>query len=217
MSRYETDDDQLEAIKQWWRENGKQLVLAVLVAVAAAAGWNYYQQMQYNQAVHASRTFELLQLKAQQGQFQDVAREAERLKTEYPDSPYASGAALLLATYFYEKKHDVKSALAQLDWTIVHAPEKALKTVARLRAARVLANQREFDKAQTYLKQVNPAKLPEAGQALYAYVEGELALFKGDESAARSAFEKVLAHKDVEADLKQLAQLQLDDLTPLKQ
>ena len=216
MSRYETDDEQLETIKQWWRENGKQLILAAVVAVGGVLSWNYYQQLQHTQAVHASSTFELLQLKAQQGAFQEVAREAEKLKAEYPDSPYASGAALLLATYFYEKKQDVKAALSQLNWAIAHAPEAGMKAVAQLRSARILADQRQFDQAQTYLKQVGKAKLPEAGQALYAYVEGELALFKGEHAAARSAFEKVLTYAQADAGLKQLAQLQLDDLTPLR-
>ncbi|HIQ40770.1 MAG TPA: tetratricopeptide repeat protein, partial [Sulfurivirga caldicuralii] len=67
MSRYETDEEQWEAIKQWWKENGKLIVLAAIVGVGAVTGWNMWQQNQYQKAVLASSTFELLQLKYQQG------------------------------------------------------------------------------------------------------------------------------------------------------
>ncbi|HID00266.1 MAG TPA: tetratricopeptide repeat protein, partial [Piscirickettsiaceae bacterium] len=39
MSRYETDEEQWEAIKQWWKENGKLIVLAAIVGVGAVTGW----------------------------------------------------------------------------------------------------------------------------------------------------------------------------------
>jgi predicted negative regulator of RcsB-dependent stress response len=216
MSRYETDEEQWESIKQWWKENGKQIVLAVIVALAGVTGWNYWQQMQYSKAVNASSTFELLQTKFQQGQFQDVAREVQKLKTEQPDSPYAAGAAFLLATYLYEDKHDFQGALSQLDWVAEHVPEAAMKDIAQLRAARILIDQKNYTEAQLRLQKVAVARLAEESQALYHYVEGELALAEGDLARARKAFDQVLNNPKVDAGLKQLAQLQRDDLTEQK-
>ena len=211
MSRYETDEEQWEAIKQWWKDNGKSIVLTVAITLAAVSGWKWWQTQQLNKALHASGTFELLQLKAQSGQFEEVAREAERLKTEQPDSPYASGAALLLGRYFAERKHDAAKAAEQFNWVVEHAPEAAMKDVAHLRLARLYADQKQFDKALVELNRVPQTGLPKAEQALYQYVAGEVALLKGDRAAARAAFEKVLELTDAQ-DLKQLAQLQLDDL-----
>ncbi len=213
MSRYETDEEQWEAIKRWWQENGKQVMLAIIVALAAVTGWNYWQKVQYAKAVNASATFEILQMKAAQGQFKDVAREARKLITERPDSPYASGAALLLATWLADEKKDLKGALEQLDWVVEHAPEAGMKDVAQLRAARLLADAKRFDEAQARLKQVAVAGLAPQSKALYDYVRGEIALFKGDLDAARAAFAAVQANTAADVGLKQLAQLQLDDLT----
>jgi predicted negative regulator of RcsB-dependent stress response len=213
MSRYETDEEQWEAIKRWWHENGKQLLLAVIVTLAAVTGWNYWQQVQYAKAVNASATFEILQMKAAQGQFKEVAREARKLMAEHPESPYASGAALLLATWLYDEQRDLKGALEQLTWVSEHAPETGMKDIAHLRAARLLADARQFDEAQAQLKHVAVAGLAPESRALYDYVRGEIALFKGDLKAAREAFAAVQTNDKADVGLKQLAQLQLDDLT----
>jgi len=213
MSRYETDEEQWEAVKRWWQENGRQVLLAVIVALAAVTGWNYWQKVQYGKAVNASATFEILQMKAAQGQFKDVAREARRLMTEQADSPYASGAALLLASWLAQEKKDLKGALETLDWVATHAPEAAMKDIARLRAARLLADAKRFDEAQARLGQVAVAGLAPRSRALYDYVRGEIALFKGDLKTARAAFAAVQANREADAGLRQLTQLQLDDLT----
>ncbi len=213
MSRYETDEEQWEAIKRWWQENGKQVLLAIIVALAAVTGWNYWQKVQYAKAVNASATFEILQMKAAQGQFKDVARDARKLMAEHPDSPYASGAALLLASWLSDEKKDLKGALEQLDWVAEHAPEAGMKAIAHLRAARLLADAKRFDEAQAQLKHIAVAGLAPESRALYDYVRGEIALYQGDLKAARDAFVAVQNNDKADVGLKQLAQLQLDDLT----
>lgn len=214
MSRYETDEEQWEAIKQWWKENGTSVLLAAVIGIGGVAGWNWWQQSQYQKAVVASSTFELLQLKYQQGQFKEVAREAHRLETEHPDSPYAAGAAFLMASWLAQEKRDMKGALEQLDWVVAHAPESGMKDVAQLRAARLLADAGQYEQARARLDRVAVATLPPAGQGLYHYVAGQIALLAGDAAKARSAFQAVLKEAAAEPGLKQLAQLQLDDLTP---
>ncbi len=216
MSRYETDEEQWEAIKRWWQENGKSIMLAAVLGIGAVAGWNWWQQHQYQKAVLASSTFELLQLKYQQGQFKDVAREAHKLETEQPDSPYASGAAFLMASWLATEKKDLEGALTQLDWVVEHAPEAAMKDVAQLRAARLLADAKAFEQAQARLSRVVPAGLPPAAKGLYDYVTGEVALFHGELAKARQAFKAVVENKSADPGLQQLAQLQLDDLTPIE-
>jgi len=216
MSRYETDEEQWEAIKQWWKENGKLIVLAAIVGVGAVTGWNMWQQNQYQKAVLASSTFELLQLKYQQGQFQEVAREAHKLQADYPDSPYASGATFLLASWLATEKQDLKGAIAQLDWVVTHAPEAAMKDVAHLRAARLLADAKQFEQAKARLSRVTPANLAPVAKGLYDYMAGEIALFQGELAQARQAFQAVLDNERADPGLKQLAQLQLDDLTPIE-
>ena len=41
MAEHLTDEQQFESLKQWWKENGMQLVLLVVLAVG---GWYAWQQ-----------------------------------------------------------------------------------------------------------------------------------------------------------------------------
>ena len=87
MSRYDTEEEQVEAIKTWWKKNGTQLLTAILVVVLAVSGWRYWTNTQYVNSVNASSINELLQANYQQGSFGEVSREALKLMQEQPESP----------------------------------------------------------------------------------------------------------------------------------
>ncbi|HHS99638.1 MAG TPA: tetratricopeptide repeat protein, partial [Thiomicrospira sp.] len=61
MSRYETEEEQIEAFKSWWKKNGTQLLSAILVVVLVFSGWRYWTNTKYVESVNASSTYELLQ------------------------------------------------------------------------------------------------------------------------------------------------------------
>jgi predicted negative regulator of RcsB-dependent stress response len=53
MDIYASDDEKAEAIKQWWRDNGRTVVFAaVIAALAVFAGryWTVYQKQMSEQA-----------------------------------------------------------------------------------------------------------------------------------------------------------------------
>ena len=43
MEVYETEEQQVEAIKSWWKENGKAVVLGAVIGLGGLYGWRYYQ------------------------------------------------------------------------------------------------------------------------------------------------------------------------------
>ena len=43
MEVYETEEQQVEAVKKWWKENGVSLIVGVVMGLSAIAGWKYYQ------------------------------------------------------------------------------------------------------------------------------------------------------------------------------
>ena len=120
MSRYETEEEQIEAFKSWWNKNGTQLLSAILVIVLAFSGWRYWTNTQYVESVNASSMYEVLQVNLQQGSFGEVSREALKLIQEQPKSPYAVGAALLFATYSYDKG-DTQEAIDHLHFVANNA------------------------------------------------------------------------------------------------
>ena len=39
MADHITEEEQIEALKRWWDENGKQVVLAIVLTVGGYFGW----------------------------------------------------------------------------------------------------------------------------------------------------------------------------------
>lgn len=211
MSRYQTEEEQVEAFKQWWNKNGTQLLSAILVVVIAVSGWRYWTNTQYVESANASAMYELLQMRSQQGQFGEVSREALKLMQEQPDSPYAAAAAMLHAKYSFEKG-EKDEAINNLNWVSQNATDNSLKNIAQLRIARIYLDNQQFDKAAEQLKAMPATQLTAVQQANYDYVSGLLALQQGDTAKAQQAFKAVVDNSETEKSLLGLAQIQLDDL-----
>ena len=55
------EQEQIDELKAWWKENGRLVILtvtAIIVAVAGVQAWRYYQQ---SQAQHAAELYGALQ------------------------------------------------------------------------------------------------------------------------------------------------------------
>ena len=54
MNEYETEEQQVEALKRWWKENGASLIIGLVVGVSGLFGWRYYVEQDNAHAVQAS-------------------------------------------------------------------------------------------------------------------------------------------------------------------
>ena len=54
MNEYETEEQQLEALKKWWKENATSLILGLAIGVSGLFGWRYYLDQNHMHAVMAS-------------------------------------------------------------------------------------------------------------------------------------------------------------------
>ncbi|PAR85254.1 YfgM family protein, partial [Vibrio cholerae] len=43
MELYDTEEQQVEAIKDWWKENGKAVIFGAVIGLGGLFGWRYYQ------------------------------------------------------------------------------------------------------------------------------------------------------------------------------
>ncbi|GAB6070698.1 tetratricopeptide repeat protein [Thiomicrorhabdus hydrogeniphila] len=211
MSRYETEEEQIEAFKSWWNKHGTQLLTAILVVVLAFSGWRYWTNSKYVESANASSMYELLQANMQQGTFGDVSREALKLIQEQPKSPYSAGAALLYATYSYDKG-DTDEAIEHLKWVTTHSSDLALKATAHIRLARIYTDLKKYDEADAQLVELKELDLKGAAKGDEDYVAGMLALQKNNIDDAYAAFTAVVQNPETEKNLLGLAQIQLADL-----
>lgn len=211
MSRYETEEEQVEAFKKWWNKNGTQLLTAILVVVVAVGGWRYWSNSQYVASANASATFEMLQAYDQNNNFGEVATKALKLMADEPKSPYASGAALMHAQYSY-KKGEVDQALNDLSWVLEHAEDKSIKVVALTRLARIYLDQNRLDDVKAQFNALSQLTLNEVEKANVAYIRGLTALKEDNQQAAVEAFTEVVENSQADQGLLGLARIQLDDL-----
>jgi predicted negative regulator of RcsB-dependent stress response len=211
MNRYETDDEQVQEIKEWWKKNGSTILISILVVSISWVGWTYYQNQKKAQAVSDSITFQVLQASMAQGQFGNVARDGLKLIEQHPNSPYAVGSAFLLAK-FYLSKGETSNAIEQLNWVANQSNEASLKLVANVRLAKILFSEGKAVKAKAALKNASllPLESSEKSTLDYAYADYYLSVL--DDKQARVYLEKVIQNKSANSDLSHLAVLQLKDL-----
>lgn len=201
------EQEQVETLKAWWKRYGMAVSLAVVVSAAAVSGvqgWRYYQR---NQAYQASALYDVLQNAAQSGTTEDIREVAGQLMEKYPRTPYAARAALISAKANFAAGN-VKSAKAQLQWTMDHAGEAALRDVSRLQLAAILLDEKHYDAALGLLN----AKHGAAYAALYDDLKGDVRVAQGKVDQARAAYRAALRKMDPKAPSRGLIQMKLDAL-----
>ena len=187
MDSYRTEEEQVEAIKTWWRENGQSTVLAIAIAVAGVFGWKWWQQDQQASVGAASAIYqELLSAISSPGFAQDDTKVAtanhlaEQLKTDYARTTYSHFAALYKAKVAVEG-NQLDAAEQELRWVLDNKPEDNIRRVTNLRLARVLMAKGEADQALSIADSADTG----AYSAAYLEVKGDIlrSLDRIDEAA----------------------------------
>lgn len=193
MNTYMTEDEQVEAIKRWWSNYGNHVLSVVLIILLAVVGTKWYRQHRYSIKSQASTSYEQLIQQFSAGDETGVTAQSQYLVTNYPDTVYAEGSALMLARLaVYQGKPD--EAIKQLQWVNTHADLPALKQVARLRLARLYSMQKKFDDAFSILNDViDPSFL-----MLVHETKGDIYMAQGKRGQAREQYE--LAIKELPKD-----------------
>ena len=195
MNEYETEEQQVEALKRWWKENGTSLLVGLLVGVSALFGWRYYNDQNHIHAVQASDLYmQVMQSAATQTIDDKTININNTLINSYSDTPYAALSSLVLAKAEYEKGN-VDLAVAQLELAVKHANDNVLKQIAGLRLVRVYIEQKNYDAALAILK----AKHDVAYDAQYEELKGDVYSAKGDAAQARTAYDKAISLQGLSA------------------
>lgn len=187
MSTYQTEEEQVEAIKKWWKDNGKSVVGGIVLGFAIIGGWQGWQGYQTNQGETASMIFDAMRQTVRTGEPTEAIEQGKRLIGEYGGTAYASFAALELARLAYERSEKA-AAREHLQWVTESAPDPAIAELARLRLGRLLLDMGEHEALQGLLQ---AAPLP-AFAGDFAVLRGDLARAGGDEAAAGEAYREAL-------------------------
>ncbi len=207
MSVYNTDEEQVELLRQWWRKHGRFTIIVIVAVIVMSFGWRYWQQREVAIAQRASAVYEQLQNSITTGNQSALESQAAYLISEYPRTPYAKNAALLLAQQAVnDGKFD--QALAKFAWVIEKSKQPAIRQVARIRSARILLAQKKPQAAFKILTKVDD----DAYQASIDRVRGDIYLSQGKKQQAREAYTKALALLSPTDVTRPLLQMKLDEL-----
>ncbi|MCH8531903.1 MAG: tetratricopeptide repeat protein [Saccharospirillum sp.] len=204
---YETEQEQIEAIKKWWNQYGNWIIGGFLIALISYFSWNYYQSSTQSRLEGASVKYdELLTLVDQGAPSSDRRALIDQLKSDYSRTTYAVYAALLgAADAVSEGNHE--TALAELDWALSQAADE-LRPVILVRKARVQYASDELDAAMATLDQISR---PGFDVVIYE-LRGDILTDQGQHDLARSAYETAMARSQEEGISTPFLEMKLNDL-----
>ena len=184
MADHKQDEEDIEALRRWWDENGKGLVAAVVLAVFGTVGWQQYQNYAADREAAASNLYAaMLAIRTEDGDFESLLELAAGLKADHSSSAYARFGALLLASVAVEQG-DLAAAEAELRWALAAGDTGSdFGQLIQLRLARVLAARGQDTEALAILGQGSRV-YPVA----FAQAEGDIYLAAGRESDALRAY-----------------------------
>ncbi len=203
---YETDEEQVEAIKKWWKENGVSVIAGVIIGLGALIGWRGWVSYHDNRAKAASEYYAQIREAVVQKNPQLIISNAQTLQDDYASTPYAALAALEVARIKAEED-DLEQVAVQLNWAMQHSPQELVRNVARLRLARVLHVQEKHDEALQLLS----TDLPSGFLSLTEEIRGDVLRAKGEIDAARKAYNRAILSSTGSVDYLQMKKDELGE------
>ncbi|OHY83008.1 tetratricopeptide repeat protein [Marinobacter sp. AC-23] len=215
MAELNTEEEQVQAIKDWWKRNGSSLLMGIGAALAIVFGWQAWQNHQDQQRTEAANQFATLLNafgnEADETSGETVAFVAKTLRDDYTDSTYAVYGNLVLARQQLIEENDAEAAVASLQWALEKAGEhKALAMVVRNRLARAQFSGERYDDALATIDAAGSMESADAFAAIFSELRGDILLAQGDEKGALDAY--LAAREQSQQGRSGILELKLSDL-----
>lgn len=199
------EQEELEALKQWWAKNGNMVLLIIGVAIATYVGMQAWKHHQNEKTLEASAFYQQL-TQTPPKNLKAIQSLSAQLMDNYAKTPYAGRAAVAAAKANYAAK-DSKSAKAQLEWAIEKAEEEAIQSVARLQLAAIYLDEKAYDQALKVLDEKHPGF-----EGLFADMKGNVLAAQGKTADAKRAYQAALAKLDAQSEYRRYVEHKLEAL-----
>ena len=201
------EQEQIDALKQFWRQYGGLIIALVIAALATFGGirgWKYYQQAR---SEDASALFIKLDEASRKNDVGEVRKLGAELVDKYASTAYGPMAALVLARTNHDSG-DAAAAATQLQWTIDQARDEETVALARLRLAGIRLDEKKFEEALKLLD----GRHSEPLASLYADLRGDVLVAQGKTDEARATYKAALEKSAPTSNYRNLVQIKLDAL-----
>jgi len=201
------EQEQIEELKGWWKENGNQVLGALLMVAVVLGGWRGWQYYQHEQSSRSAMLYTEFVKQLDSNDAGRINDAAAAMLEKFSSSAYAPRAALM-AAFVNEQSNDVVRATTQLQWVIDHADETELRDVARLRLGALLLDEGKYSEVMSLLSSEHSS----AFDGLYADLRGDVFNAQGKAEEARSAYKLAYEKTDANSMYRNLIQMKLDAL-----
>jgi len=209
---YTTEEEQIAAIKKWWKENWMSLVGGILIGLAILTGGKYWISSKNMHAEAASAEYEAMIQALASKKTDDASTRAATLLGQFSDTPYAGYAALAMAKIKTDV-NELVAAKSHLRWAIDNVKQPEIKIEAQIRLSRVLLAEEKYDEALQELTNVKSNSY----KAVVEELKGDIYVAKGETDKARTAYTIALSELSLTPTgnsqrLRNNLQIKLDDL-----
>lgn len=201
------EQEQLDNIKAWWKQNGSVLVITVIVALTAYVAWISWTSYQDKQAVKASNIFEEIQLSVSKNEISKIQTLTETLIKDFPSTSYASMASFLAAKSSFDA-NELKAAKKHLNWVVEKSNNVAYKDIARLRLSSIALDEKLYDEGLKHLS----AEFSIEFQGEAADYKGDILYAQNKLNEAKTSYQLALLKLSDKHPGKQLVKIKLDSL-----
>lgn len=188
MEVYLSEEERLEALKKWWKDNAKSVVVGALLGVSVILGWNAWRNSQLHKQQEASAFFQQLLKAVETKQVDSAAKLEERIIEKYQGTAYATYATLFSARQKAEAG-DLAGAKRVLRDLLAIQTDDNLKNLVRLRLVHVMQALGENEEAIRLIEALKPDEVGEY-QTQYEELKGDLYAALQRTAEARVAYEK---------------------------
>ena len=184
MADYLSEEEQLDRLKTWWRQNGTGLLITLALALAAVAGWRWYGGAQTEGRQAASELFEAYL--AAEGEQRDAL--AAQIDASAASTGYQAFTLMQRAGESLEAG-EIDAAAGLLRQVAEGDLPTALKDLAYVRLARLQQQQGDSEAALASLAAVRSA----GGRWQLQELLGDIHLAQGERERAHEAYNSALA------------------------
>lgn len=205
------EGDRSEEVRLWIRENGRGILIGLVVAFGGLFGFNMWKNSQTTYHVNAAKQFEkIYQEQVKENKDQEVISSlSQALKQDFSDSVFTGFSSFVLAKEYHENG-ELEKAKAEYQWVIDNAQQNVLQEVAHLRLADIYYQLDEYEQALTLL-----ASMQFTENMFVEELKGDIYKALKDYAKAKTAYEnakKYSEENDIFSQLSPLIELKLKDL-----
>jgi predicted negative regulator of RcsB-dependent stress response len=199
------EQEQIASVKAWWNQYGNHLTWLLIIALVAYTGWTGWNYYQRSQAAQASQLYEEVQKAVEAKDNAKVQRAVNDMEDKFRRTAYAQMAALVAARSAFDA-NDLKNAKTQLQWVINNGQDEEYKTLAQIRLAGILLDEKAYDEGLKLLSGNHSAQLV----GLVEDRKGDILAAQNKFDEARTAYQLALDKMEQKSPGRQLIQLKLD-------